>query len=403
MQRKIGSLIFLLIFLCVPHVSFSLELPGPITIYLTWQRDPTTTMVVQWVTDLQAESDEVHYQKKGDEEWKVATGTHVQMPRNQPYLIHRVELNNLSPEEAYYFTTGEWKSVSHKFRTMPRNPDKPFRFVVGGDMYGNDISYMIQTNKQAAAKDPMFALLGGDLAYAAEKSAKSVNPEEAKKWVMWLKTWTDNAITPDGYMIPFIPAIGNHDTEGRYDQTPDKAPFFYTLFAFPGKQGYNVLDFGNYLSLVVLDSGHTHPIGGNQAKWLYQALEQRRNIPHKFALYHVGAYPSVRKYNGPYARKIREAWVPSFEKFHLSAAFEHHDHAYKRTVPILRGRKNPEGVVYIGDGAWGVNNLRKPLSPTKLWYLAVSKQSRNFTLVTIDGNKRNYQGIDPTGKVIDSY
>jgi hypothetical protein len=67
-----------------------------------------------------------------------------------------------------------------------------------------------------------------------------------------------------------VVAIGNHEVQNHYLEThadyqpgPDwrekVAPHFYALFAFPGHPGYNVLDVGDYLSLVILDSGLTSP------------------------------------------------------------------------------------------------------------------------------------------------
>ena len=46
----------------------------------------------------------------------------------------------------------------------------------------------------------------------------------------------------------------------RLQQAPRKAPFFYALFdgLFP-ETGFATLDFGDYLSLVLLDTGHTSP------------------------------------------------------------------------------------------------------------------------------------------------
>jgi hypothetical protein len=51
---------------------------------------------------------------------------------------------------------------------------------------------------------------------------------------------------------------------------------------------------------------------------------------------------------------IREHWCPLFDEYGVQLAFEHHDHAYKRTYPIRKGTVDPRGVVYLGDGAWGV-------------------------------------------------
>ena len=192
--------------------------------------------------------------------------------------------------------------------------------------------------------------------------------------------------------------IGNHDVTGRFDQTPDKAPFFYTFFPTPG---YQVMDFGDYLSLILLDSGHTHPVDGAQKDWLYQMLYQRQNVPHKFAFYHVPAYPCVRPYKGTKSQFIREQWVPIFEKFHLDVAFEHHDHAYKRTFAIRKGKKKRHGVIYMGDGAWGVERPRIPRRAS--WYLAKAQSIRHFILVTLDKDTRHFKAISHRGDVFDTF
>lgn len=402
--RRSWGLFALISLLLLPTLLFSAEKGhDPITVYLTWQNDPRTTMTVQWITELGNESDEIYYHTDGESQWQIALGTHSSMPKNEPYYIHRVEITDLQPGKSYIFKIASLDRASYKFRTVPDNPEKPFRFVVGGDMLTDDIKYMIETNKQAAKMDPLFALVGGDIAYAGSKKANNAKKDEANRWLQWLKAWREHMITPGGYLIPFLPTIGNHDVNGRYDQAKDKALFYYTLFPFPGKQGYNVMDFGGYMSIFALDSGHTSPIDGKQSEWLYDALAQRKDVPHKFALYHVPAYPSVRKYNGTRNAKIRQSWVPAFEANSLSAAFENHDHAYKRTKPILKGKVNPNGVIYLGDGAWGVKKARRPRSPNQLWYLAQTKRNRHFIMVTVDGKKRYYHGIKSNGEVIDSY
>ncbi|MFQ5729958.1 MAG: metallophosphoesterase, partial [Waddliaceae bacterium] len=125
--------------------------------------------------------------------------------------------------------------------------------------------------------------------------------------------------------------------------------------------------------------------------------------PHKFALYHVPAYPCVRKFKGMFNIQIRRHWVPIFENFGLTAAFEHHDHAYKRTHLIYRERIDPKGVLYLGDGGWGVKRARKPRSAGSLWYLAKTARARHFIMVTLDGGNRHYTAIDSKGNVIDTY
>src|SRR5207245_1327614 len=106
-----------------------------LSVYLTWQKDPTTTMTIQWITDQNKTSDDVYYQKIGDSQWKSVAGSHFSMPKKKPYLIHRTELTGLEPGASYQFRTGDRTGTIYKFRTMPKNASESIRFVVGGDMY----------------------------------------------------------------------------------------------------------------------------------------------------------------------------------------------------------------------------------------------------------------------------
>lgn len=377
-------------------------------------------MSIQWITPLNWESDALQYKKEGEPVWRKATGAHAKLPEEAPYLIHAIELTNLEPATTYSFRTGSDEAGSdeegkiYKFRTMPIDPEKPISFVVGGDMYHDTLEILHTTNKQAAKTSPDFALVGGDIAYAADKLSsffpRWLHPymdkwygQKFDRWLNWLIAWKDDMVTPEGVMIPMLPAIGNHDTSGRFDQTPKEAPFFYTLFPMPGLQGYNVVDFGDYLSIFLLDSGHTHPIAGKQAAWLARNLSERFKTPHKFAIYHVPAFPSVHKMTEPVGAEIRKYWVPSFDAHRLTAAFEHHEHSYKRTHPIRKGQIASDGVMYIGDGGWGVDKPRTPRHVDKKWYLAKAISSRHFLLVTIEGAKKTVKAINPEGVVIDQF
>jgi len=357
-------------------------------------------MTVQWISKEDQTANEVYYQKIGSDLWEIGVGTHEKMPHDLPYLIHRVELSCLAPGESYLFKPGAWKAAPYKFRTVPKNLDT-VQFVVGGDMYHDELDICIEMNQQAAKVDPLFALVGGDIAYAESRLPKE-HDNKRNRWVEWLSAWTRSMVTPNGFLIPIIPAIGNHDTVGRYDQTPLQARLFYSLFPFPGEQGCQALDFGEDLSIIVLDSGHTHPIGGMQTEWLYRTLQERRHVPHTFALYHVPAFPCVRSFRESQSIQIRRHWVPIFEMFALSAAFEHHDHAYKRTHPLYQGHIDAiRGVLYLGDGGWGVKHPRHPKSPKQLGYLARTAQARHFIAVALKGEEQYFTAINHLGEVID--
>ena len=55
----------------------------------------------------------------------------------------------------------------------------------------------------------------------------------------------------------------------------------------------------------------------------------------------------------------RVHWLPEFERIGIHAAFEHHVHAMKATVPMSIDSKPAKesdviGTTYFGDGRWGI-------------------------------------------------
>jgi hypothetical protein len=369
------------------------------TIYLTWQQSPSTTMTIQWISSFQEKQTILIYRPRKEEgEWRKASGVESAFPYASQYLIHRVELHHLQPDTEYVFKVLPYPD-EYRFLTAPSRLDKELRFVVGGDMYHDGIQLLANTCQKAAQTSPTFALVGGDIAYAVQ--SRHFPFQLIDRWIDWIKVWHAHMITPQGHLIPVIAAIGNHDLIGEFEQTPAQAAIFSTLFPMPGKRIYNVLDFNSYLSIFILDSGHANPIAGQQTNWLRTALEERQQIIHRFALYHVPAYPSVRHSQNKYSTAIRNYWVPLFEKEGLQVAFEHHDHAYKRTYPLLKNRIHPQGVVYIGDGAWGVEEPRK--LRTKHSYLAKFASARHFIAVTLTPSQQYFKCINDRGQVLDEY
>lgn len=411
-MRCIFPLFYALLMLCSLSAKERSNAVDPVSIYLTWQHNPESTMTVSWITSLEDKQDTVAY-RQGEEKWQPIQASHQQVPNNVPYLLHRIELTGLKADTTYQLRVGNYEKI-YKFRTMPDSLDSPIRFVIGGDMYHDSLDILHETNRQAAKMSPMFVLVGGDIAYASDNLFNFLprwghpwidrfTGQKFNRWLEWIVAWKEDMVTPEGHLIPLLPAIGNHDVAGRFDQTPEQAPFFYALFPMPGLPGYNVLDFGQYMSIFLLDSGHTNPINGKQAIWLSTELWKRRHIPHKFALYHVPAYPSVHKMTNDVGAQIRKYWVPSFDAYRLTAAFENHEHAYKRTHPLLNNKIDPLGVVYMGDGGWGVNKPRKPRRVHEKWFLAKTDSVRHFLVMDVEQNKQTVKAVRYDGVEIDSF
>jgi acid phosphatase type 7 len=393
------------LFAQVPATSARDEAPfQPDTLFLTWQRDPTTTMTVQWVgTPGETADPTVYFTPTRFTALFIKPGA--VKPKALPYgttgfKVFRAELTGLTPGTDYQFTIGKQARV-YRFRTMPAKATDTIHFISGGDCGVNP--HAVANNVQAARQDPMFAVIGGDLGY---DNGRSVEVSLA-----FLRNYSKHMVGRDGRLIPMITCIGNHEVDGGYAKPRAKAPFFYALFdgLYPDTS-HATLDFGDYLSLVLLDTGHTSAIGGDQAAWLDKTLQARKDHPNVFVINHVPAYPSYRNMAGPPAKDGKEGkpgtgdgnrkhWVPLFQKYRVPVVLEHHDHTFKRTKPLIDGLAHDNGVLYLGDGSWG--RLRSPSSPEKLAHLARTSRDYHLSLHRIQGKERFHLALDENGRVMD--
>jgi acid phosphatase type 7 len=420
-MRKNFSYIILISFLFYSFLSCTEPEPiiadDPQHIFLTWTDDPTSTMVIDFHSAPEQEATPVlRYRLRGEKKWQKAEGQSFPFPYHD-LNVHRIELDQLNDGSTYEFKFWGYERI-YQFRTISRDFTRPLRFATGGDNLHHR-PWMDSINIAVMAYDPDFIVMGGDLAYA------NGDPENIFKWDAWFASLKETLISPEGRVIPMLVGIGNHEVQrefknmmsrvikGEEDQQAKDfniteemrlqyAPFFYRLFAFPGQPGYSVMDFGDFLSVVILDTDHTNSIDGPQLQWLEETLSARQNTKHVIPVYHVPGYPSHRSYDGGTQVRVREHFVPLFEKYGIKVAFENHDHAYKRTHPIKAGEvvgKN-EGIVYIGDGAWG-----QKVRPTHqdAWYLARGESYHHAIIVTLEGDHMDFKMVNKEGEVFDAY
>ena len=366
----------------------------PSTLFLTWQRDPTTTMTVQWISAQgETENTGIFFAAPKQETWSVQPAIARPFPRTD-LKVFRAELTGLWPGTDYRFKIGK-QSPTYRFRTMPAKATDVIHFISGGDCGVN--MHTVANNIQAARQDPMFAVVGGDLGYDNGRSAATC--------LAFLRNYSKHMVGREGRLIPLLACLGNHEVDGGYKKPRAKAPFFYALFdgLYP-ESSFASLDFGDYLSLVLLDTGHNSPIGGAQAGWLEKTLRERKDHPNVFVVNHVPAYPSYRNPVGKDGKEgtgegNRKHWVPLFERYRVPVVLEHHDHTYKRTRPLLDGLAHENGVLYLGDGSWG--RLRTPQKPDRLSYLAVAGRDYHLSLHRIQGHERFHLALDEQGRVMD--
>jgi hypothetical protein len=278
---------------------------------------------------------------------------------------------------------------------MPKKATKEFQFISGGDCGVNE--HVIANNILAAKQDPMFALIGGDLAYD--------NGRHPDKFLDFLRNYSRYMIDSERRLIPMVVCIGNHELKNGYNCTRADGPYFFALFdGLFAERTFATLDFGDYLSLVLLDTGHVAPIAGEQTSWLERRLAERTDYPHLFVANHVPAYPSFRdpESHGDQlgiGQENREHWVPLFEKYNVNVVLEHHDHTFKRTHPLLGGHVDSRGVLYLGDGSWG--KIRPPKSPEQRSYLAVAEEQYHITLHRLEGANAFHMALSEHGRIMD--
>ncbi|MCB1108261.1 MAG: metallophosphoesterase, partial [Chlamydiia bacterium] len=148
---------------------------------------------------------------------------------------------------------------------------------------------------------------------------------------------------------------------------------------------------------LLLDTNHFSPIEGAQTTWLNSTLSEYAHLPFKSAHYHVAAYPSYASYHGVRATAIRTNWVPLFEQYKLTTGFENHNHTYKRTYPLLGSQPHPNGIVYLGDGSWGV----PPRYPYSAPYLAKTASINAFYLITLYPTDTAIESYDINGNLVE--
>ncbi|HEY2414214.1 MAG TPA: metallophosphoesterase family protein [Pirellulaceae bacterium] len=361
------------------------------SLFLTWQRDPTTTMTIQWV-GIESVAD-IRVSPVAADQWQTAKPATKPFPDTE-LKVHRCELTGLKPGTEYKFQIGDQKT-DHRFRTMPEKATDTIQWVSGGDS-GID-AHAVGTNIIAAKQEPRFALVAGDLAYDDGKKPQT--------FLKFLQNWRQHMVDPKGRLIPLVACIGNHEVNGAYKQSRDKSPAFLSVFdGLFREKTFNTLDFGDYLSLVLLDTDHIEPIGGEQTSWLAKTLADRQERPHLIVANHVPAYPSYRPSDGTAEKggtgeDQRKYWSPLFEKFNVDVVLEHHDHTFKRTHPLKDGHIDKNGVIYLGDGSWG--KIRAPKSPEERPYLAAVAEAYHMTVHRLEGEQRFHVALEETGRVAD--
>ncbi len=373
---------------------------SPDGVYLTYDtHDTSSSIVVNWMSQGRGEASEVYYDTTSHAGDRAAyamqtTGERRALLGKETRFIHSVALSGLEPDTDYFVVAGNGEdgySREFKFRTLP-NDGAPVRLIVGGDQGPTFTARQLLS--EASQYEPHAVVIGGDIAYA------NGEPGNLAVWDAWFWNYRHRMETPDGYTVPLMLAIGNHEVNDEEGTPEEIAPWFYGLFK-QADTPYFTRAAGAHTTLFFLDTGHTHDHEGAQRDWLAAALNEYEDVPNKLAVYHEGLFPSYRPFEKSAAERARKAWQPLFDAHGLDLGFEHHDHTFKRTKPIIGSEVDEAGTVYLGDGSFGIGT--RPIRNGDLWYMEKASPTPHFWVIDLKPGHITARAVDRKGNVFDEY
>lgn len=364
---------------------------------VTWSGDTSTTATVSWSTAVFGKKHVLHY---GTKPWDTSVDRyehHLDCQKNGAYSInakeakdtetayyHHAILSELKPDTKYYFvmeSDGEFSRQLY-FKTSPETGD--FKLLVGGDSRSGLESRCrmnLRMAKEFKAKPDIIALNHGGDYIGSGKSWR--------QWRLWL-SHHELTTLEDGRVLPVIPTRGNHDG----------GPLFFEVFNLPTttekRSFWHTIQLTDDVNIVTLDTNYT--ANGPQEEWLEKQLSKLRKSKWLMTNYHRPLFPAVKTV--PSQAKV---FVPLFEKYNVDLSIESDGHCIKRTVPIRDGKKDPTGVVYIGEGGLGVGQYKPKVD---LWYLADGGYvSRGHHVMQLDfsADEMKIETILLNGDVVDPY
>ena len=361
---------------------------NPSQIHHTWQRDDTAhTMAVSWKTSSDV-GGVVYYDTVSGDSTPSSYGFSVEAVSHSSDdingIYHDAELTGLEPETVYYYICGSPEtgfSEERSFKTLSLVRSH-LRIVAGGDSRTNpELRDLVSS--VMAQYGPDFVFYNGDFVN---------NGNDDAQWDDFFDQADNLWVTSEGYGIPIVPAIGNHDGgSSNYDER----------LALPGNEEWYSLNFGSDIHLVVLNSESTVEGFGLQTEWLRADLEKHKEYPWKFVLFHRNV---LKNYHDIWLTGVNR-WIPILDEYGVDIIFSGHSHNYQRSVPVNWTRSRTEaqasydeGIMYLTSGAWGA-----PLYETvEGWWVASTASRLHFTLIDMYANGTlKLQAIDETGEVFD--
>lgn len=370
--------------------------PSPDHLQLTWQGDPRTSITVQWRTDETVGQGLLRITPAdGGEARDVTAGFAEHSSRqivNDPVIrLHRARVDGLAPATDYHYAVsvdaGESWTPMRRFRTAAEAGAEPYSFVYLGDPQ-NGLDEWGDLIREADRRFPeaRWFMIAGDL---IDHGTERDN---------WDQFFEEGSSVFDRTTV--VPALGNHDSHGGH-------PTLYLQHFALADNGTDNLEPGRTyhvayqdMLVVVLDSNYDLHDPQGQAEWLDRTLGES-DARWKVVIYH---HPFYASRPGRDNHELRDAWGPIFDRHNVDIAFQGHDHAYMRTVPMRDNRPAVEGehgTVYLV----AVSGTKMYEQQALGFAVAGAVDTRTYQIIEVDpvAGTLGYRAIDADGAVIDSF
>jgi acid phosphatase type 7 len=346
------------------------------------QQTLATSSYVVWQTSRPL-TGAVHYGRRSTDE-------RVRRTSNKR-VLHAVRLTGLSPATSYVYRVTAGDGATRAFRfTTAKVGAAPFRFGAIGD-YG---SGAVPEHRNAAflrreAVD--FVLTLGDNTYPLGRESE----------------YPRALFRPFGslmHRVALWPTLGNHDygNEGAaFRGTADGYLRNFVLPGRPGRERFYSFPYANAEFLAIDSEVTSFAPGSRQYRWIDTTLRRSRAC-WKIPYFH---HPVYAEYANPTATDVAkladlQRWlVPLFERHGVKLVLTAHEHNYVRTKPVLGGRRDTRGVVYLVAGGGG--GALEPLPPRPSPLTASRGRFFHHLLVSIAGHRALLRAIDTGGRVRD--
>jgi predicted phosphodiesterase len=407
----------------------------------------------------------VEVKTRKDDAWRngaTPASQTVKAPGIEPHRVYRATLVGLPPGEQFvYRVSKNGRTVFQSSGLAPKSASQKQHFVVLGDISEGTESQRAVAYQLSLAK-PDFVFIPGDIVYSAGR----ISEYRGKFFPVYNAEKASPAIgAPLMRSIPFIAAVGNHDTNiQNFPRFPDALAYFLYWEqplngpdSKPGDPNTPILqgnkeaqpaflaasrpryprmanfsfDYGNAHWTVLDSNPYMDWTDTGLRKWLENDLASAKNATWRFVAFHHPGFNSAKAHFDYQRMRVLSG---IFEAHKVDVVFSGHVHNYQRTFPLtftpkaqgngkLIGPKGdvnghwkldkgfedgqshkPEGVIYMVTGAGGAHlYVDKQAGTLQPFTNKYNAGTHSFTVVDIDGEQLKIRQVSESGQQLDAF